>query len=76
MLFNVIVNIFKNRIDDRKVLAIGAANSEKGGIRKGVNFNIITCADPVPGTQIHYRHREVGLRSGAILRCKYEAFQR
>ena len=73
MLFNVIVNIFKNRIDDRKVLAIGAANSEKGGIRKGVNFNIITCADPVPGKKyINYRHREV--RYGAILRCKYEAF--
>ena len=33
----------------RKVFAIGAANSgEGGGFVKGVNFTIITCADPVP----------------------------
>ena len=34
----------------RKVFAIDAANSgEGGGVRKGVSFTIITCADPVPG---------------------------
>ena len=41
------------------MFANGAANSGEGVVRKGVNFTIITCADPVPGKQIHYRHREV-----------------
>ena len=36
----------------RKVFAIGAANSGEGDGRKGVNFTIITCADPVPGKKI------------------------
>ena len=51
----------------RKVFAIGAANSGEGDGQKGVNFTIITCADPVPGKKLHNRHQEAHL--GAILRC-------
>ena len=45
----------------RKVFAIGAANSGEGDDRKGVNFTITTCPDPVPGKTLHNRHQEAHL---------------
>ena len=57
----------------KKVLAIGAANWEKGGSERGLIL-ISSLALIRSPEKIHYRHREV--RSGAIFRCKYEAFQR